>query len=139
MIVKTGALSNVAVSSLLLTGLLGASARADTMLTTFATFMHAGPAKQFAVTDEIPTRTAVDLQGCANGWCQVRYGAAYGWVEQKMLAASPPLAGPPSGARASDCFDFVRTGWPDGGDLDRLCIYPPTGGAPPPELNKQGG
>lgn len=137
--VKPAHLLDVLVSGVLLTSLLGPCARADSMLTKFATFMHAGPAKAFAVTDEVPTKTEVELAGCANAWCQIRYGAAYGWVEKKMLAATTPTARPQPGARPAECFDFVRTGWPDAGNLYGLCIYPPGGGTLPPETNKPGG
>ena len=137
--VKSAGLLDVIWSGLLLASLLEPGARADTMLTKFTTFMRAGPAKEFAVTDEIPTQAAVDRQGCANDWCQVRYGGAYGWVEQKLLSASPPMARPQPGARPTECFDFVRTGWPDAGNLDGLCIYSPQGGMPSPETKKPGG
>lgn len=139
MYVNSARLLDAIVSGVLLAFLLGPAARADTVTTRFTTFMHAGPAKEFAVLDEIPSKSPLDLGACAGGWCRVGYGGGVGWVEQKMLAGSAPSAQSQSGARPTECFDFVRAGWPDAGDLDRLCIYPPGGGAPSPEPKKPGG
>ena len=99
-------------------------ARAQTTMTRFTVFMHSGPGMQFSVTDEIPTQTPLAPEICAGGWCRIRYGNALGWVDQSMLASSPPTAQPRPGERPVDCVDFARTGWPHEGDLDRACIYP---------------
>jgi uncharacterized protein YraI len=103
---------------LIATAMLG-QARAESHTTSFTTYLHIGPGRQYAVSDEVPTGTTVDVVGCENNWCQIRYGAAAGWIEQRMLA---PRAQPArSGTPASDCADFARTGWPNSGDHERIC------------------
>ena len=77
--------------------MLAPGVRAETMMTRFYAFMHAGPGMQFAVTDEIPAQTALDPENCGNGWCRIRFGNALGWVEQSVLVSSPPMAQPAAG------------------------------------------
>lgn len=105
-----------------------AAAHAQPQLNKFTTYMHAGPGKDWAVLDEIPANTTIDVQGCGQGWCRVRYGGAWGWVTMSVLSDRPAITYAQAGAKPLDCFEFVRSGWPDGGDLFRLCIYPPTQG-----------
>lgn len=93
-------------------------ARAETRTTSFAAFLHVGPGRQYAVTDEVPTRTELDVAGCKDDWCHVRYGDAFGWIEQRMFAAQAQPALPSGG----ECADFARTGWPRTGDHERLCL-----------------
>ena len=103
--------------------------------TRFTTMMHSGPGMQFSVTDEIPTRTKLQPE-CAGGWCRVRYGNAFGWVEQSMLTSGPTTAQPRPGERPLDCVDFARTGWPDAGNLERVCTFQ---AQKPLEVGKPGG
>lgn len=115
---------NVLVSSatILLT-IASAQAQAQTQsVTRFTTFMHSGPGLQFSVTDEIPNRTPLQPE-CASGWCRVRYGNAFGWVEQSTLTSGPTTAQPGPGERPVSCADFARTGWPDSGNLERVCTF----------------
>ena len=129
MVVIIRRICNALASSAALVILLSPAARADMLMTRFTTYMHAGPGKQFAVSDEIPTQRQIEVAGCANDWCEVRYGAAYGWVETSALSTSPPTAEVRAGERPSDCFDFARTGWPDRGRLQSVCIYSPRPGS----------
>ncbi len=103
-----------------LTGAFGLSASAETKMTRFGTFLHVGPGAQYAVSDEIPTRTALDVGRCADDWCEVRYGRASGWVDGRNLV---PIAGSPA-VVPTNCVDFVRSGWPKAGELERLCLAP---------------
>lgn len=107
-----------------LLAVLPALARAQSV-TAFATYMHSGPGFEFAVIDEIPNRTPLAADNCKAGWCRVTYGGVYGWVQQKMLIAGPSTAQPRPGERPIECMDFARTGWPDAGDLERVCIFTP--------------
>ncbi len=79
---------------------------------------------QFSVTDEIPMQTPLTPEVCRDGWCRIRYGNAFGWVDQSVLVTSPAIAQPQPGERPVDCVDFARTGWPHEGNLNRVCIYP---------------
>ena len=101
-----------------------ASARAQSV-TAFASYMHSGPGFEFAVIDEIPKRTPLVPEMCKAGWCRISYGGVAGWVEQKLLVAGPTTAQPKPGERPLECMDFARTGWPDAGDLERVCIFAP--------------
>lgn len=115
---------NVLVSSVAIAlAALPLGAQAQTV-TQFATFMHSGPGRQFAVTDEIPTQTPLAPNDCRSGWCRIRYGNAYGWVEQSTLVNGPSTAQPKPGERPTECMDFARSGWPDSGNLERVCIFP---------------
>lgn len=102
----------------------GASAHAQ-IVTRFATYMHSGPGLQYSVTDEIQTRTPLAPESCRDGWCRVRYGRAWGYVQQNTLVAGPSTAQPQPGERPIECMDFARTGWPNSGDLERVCIFKP--------------
>ena len=100
------------------------SARAQTV-TRFAVYMHSGPGFEFAVTDEISNGVPVSPETCRDGWCRITYGGVAGWVQQKMLVAGPATAQPQPGERPTECMDFARTGWPNSGDLERVCIFKP--------------
>jgi hypothetical protein len=102
----------------------------------FTTYMHSGPGLEFAVTDEIPNGTPLSPETCQAGWCRINYGGVPGWVQQKTLITGPLTAQPKPGERPTECMDFARTGWPNSGDLQRVCIFPPN---KPIELNKPTG
>lgn len=104
--------------------LIGAAlpARAETRTTSLATYLHVGPGRQYAVSDELQARETVDVAGCQNDWCEVRYGGGSGWIEQRMLAAA---AAQPAGAGPAECFAYTSTGWPNSGDHERICIQKP--------------
>lgn len=104
--------------------LLPASASAQ-LVTSFTTYMHSGPGLEYAVTDEIPNRTPLVPQSCVGGWCRITFGGVPGWVQQKILISGPSTAQPKPGERPTECMDFARTGWPDQGNLERVCIFQP--------------
>lgn len=110
----------IVITTLLAAGALQ-QARAETRTTSFATFLHVGPGRQYAVSDEVPTRTAVEVNDCEKDWCRIRYGNAFGWIDQRMLAAATPAQPAIGGA---NCVDYARTGWPNNGDHERLCLPP---------------
>ena len=114
---------------------LPASASAQTV-TRFTTYMHSGPGLEFTVTDEIPNRTPLAPETCQAGWCRITYSGVAGWVQQKTLVAGPSTAQPKPGERPVECMNFARTGWPDSGDLERVCIFAPN---KPIELDKPAG
>ncbi|MDT7953215.1 MAG: hypothetical protein RQ966_17060 [Acetobacteraceae bacterium] len=111
----------VSVAALLLAS---ASAAGAQTVTRFTTYLHSGPGLEFSVMDEIPPQTALDPE-CKAGWCRVKFGAAFGWVDQSALIKGPSTAQPKPGERPTDCMDFARTGWPNSGDLERVCIFTP--------------
>ncbi|MDP9097255.1 MAG: SH3 domain-containing protein [Pseudomonadota bacterium] len=96
------------------------------LVTRFTTYMHSGPGLEYSVTDEIPNQTALAPQSCTNGWCRISYNGAPGWVQQNLLINGPSTAQPKPGERPTECMDFARTGWPDAGDLERVCIFRPS-------------
>lgn len=99
-----------------------AAALAETRSTGFTTFLHAGPGRQYAVTDEVPTHATVEVAGCDKGWCKIRFGGADGWIDQRMLMTARASAPP---TKPAECVDVVRSGWPRGGDPERLCLQAP--------------
>lgn len=106
------------------------------LVTRFTTYMHSGPGLEFAVTDEIPNQTPLAPQSCSAGWCRITYGGVPGWVQQKLLITRASTAQPKPGERPTECMDFARTGWPDAGNLERVCIFKPN---KPIELDKPAG
>ena len=106
------------------------------IVTRFTTYMHSGPGLEFAVTDEIPNQTPLAPQSCSAGWCRITYGGIPGWVQQKQLISGPATAQPKPGEHPTECMDFARTGWPDSGNLERVCIFAPN---QPIELDKPTG
>jgi hypothetical protein len=95
------------------------------LVTRFTTYMHSGPGLEYAVTDEIPNQTPLTPQSCSAGWCRITFGGVPGWVQQKLLISGPSTAQPKPGERPTECMDFARTGWPDAGNLERVCIFKP--------------
>ena len=106
------------------------------IVTRFTTYMHSGPGLQYSVTDEIQNRTPLAPESCRDGWCRIRYGGAFGYVQQNTLVSGPSTAQPPPGERPVECMDFARTGWPNSGDLERVCIFKPVG---PTDIGKPAG
>ena len=100
------------------------AARAQ-LVTRFTTYMHSGPGLQYSVTDEIPNRTPFAPQWCGDGWCRVQFGGVAGWIQQSTLITGPSTAEPAPGQRPTECMDFARTGWPNSGNLERVCIFAP--------------
>ncbi len=117
--------ADIIVRSVLAVWALGSTAAGAQTVTRFAVYMHSGPGFEFAVTDEIPNRTPLTPETCTGGWCRVNYSGVYGWVPQKMLVTEPSTAEPQPGQRPTECMDFARTGWPNSGDLERVCIFAP--------------
>ena len=69
----------------------GPAAEAATrMVVTSTTWLHAGPGQGSEVLGEVGTGIAVEVLGCQEGWCQVDYDHALGFVQQTLLAAAGP-------------------------------------------------
>ncbi|GEM_PF-5246103 len=95
------------------------------LVTRFAVYVHSGPGYQYAVTDELNNGTPLAPESCKAGWCLVRTSGVPGYVPQNMLINGPATAQPKPGDRPLECMDFARTGWPNSGDLERVCIFAP--------------
>ena len=126
---------DIFVSGILAAFVVGPAAHAQAV-NRFTTFMHSGPGLEYSVTDEIPNRTALPIETCVSGWCRIRFGGVPGWVQQKTLISGPSTAQPQPGERPTECMDFARTGWPDQGNLERVCIFQPN---KPVEIAKPAG
>ncbi len=82
-------------------------------------WLRAGPGMQYAVLDEIPAKSKIDVQSCTNGWCAVTSGAAKGYVSADLVNI-PPAPQPP--AHIIGCFTTQETGYgPQGGEAERFC------------------
>ncbi len=84
------------------------------------TFYRAGPARQYAVLDELDRGAVLDVLSCDSGWCRVQSGRSTGYVEQAALLppadvpAKPPVPGP------AGCFESRETGYGKG-EVYRYC------------------
>ena len=81
----------------------------------FATWFRIGPGRNYAVRDEIPNETILDVIGCENGWCRVVYGNRTGYVESDVVVQPVPVITPPS---PHDCVPDRRNGYGDGDELN---------------------
>ena len=126
---------NLAVSGIAATLAFSSGAHAQ-LVTRFTTYMHSGPGLQYSVTDEIPIRTPFTPEACNGGWCRVLFGGIPGWIQQNTLISGPSTAEPKPGEHPVECMDFARTGWPDAGNLERVCIFAPV---KPLEIEKPAG
>ena len=83
---------------------------------TWTTWFRIGPGRNYAVRDEIPNQTVLDVVGCANGWCQVVWGNWTGYVESNTVAQPvPATAAPP---QPHDCVQVERSGYGKGDPLN---------------------
>ena len=86
---------------------------------TWTTWFRIGPGRNYAVRDEIPNDTLVEVLGCENGWCQVVWENWTGYVEsQTVTQPVPSSASPP----AHDCVQNQRSGYGRGETLT-LCEH----------------
>src|ERR1700743_2971516 len=79
--------------------MLPAAADAATAVTVSNVNLREGPSTDYPVITTLPANTAVEIEGCAQGWCKVDYAGAAGWMSEDFLQglSSPPaigLAGP---------------------------------------------
>ncbi len=85
---------------------------------TWTTWFRIGPGRNYAVRDEIPNDTVVEVVGCNGGWCQVVYGNRTGYVESDTVAQPVQAVTPPSPPH--DCVETRRSGYGKGDELN-LC------------------
>jgi uncharacterized protein YraI len=71
---------------------LPAAASAATAVTTSNVNLREGPSTDYPVITTLPGNTAVEIEGCAQGWCKVDYAGAAGWMSEDYLEglSSPP-------------------------------------------------
>jgi SH3 domain-containing protein len=72
--------------------MLPAAANAATAVTTSNVNLRQGPSTDYPVITTLPGNTAVEIEGCAQGWCKVDYAGAAGWMSEDFLQglSSPP-------------------------------------------------
>ncbi len=118
-----GARIALAASLALLVGGLARSAFAEPGQITWTTYLRAGPGLQYAVIDEIESRTTLDVQECRDGWCRVEYGRAFGYVMAGVIttqASAAPASTPPAAA-SIPCFQTQQSGYGIG-DATQFCV-----------------
>ncbi len=94
-------------------------AAANQMEARWSGWLRVGPGLQYAVVDEIPAKSKLDVESCANGWCQVKSGYAKGYVNADLVNAPPP---PPAPAQKLGCVTTQENGYgPHGGETERFC------------------
>jgi uncharacterized protein YraI len=71
---------------------LPAAADAATAVTTSNVNLREGPSTGYPVIMTLPGNTAVEIEGCAQGWCKVDYSGTDGWMSEDFLQGlvSPP-------------------------------------------------
>lgn len=82
---------------------------------TWTTWFRIGPGRNYAVRDEIPNSTVLDVIGCENGWCQVVWGNRTGYVESGVVVQPVPATAPVS---PHDCVQTRRNGYGNGEELN---------------------
>ena len=72
--------------------LVPAAAHAATAVTTGNVNLRAGPSTSYPVITTLPGNTAVEVEGCAQGWCKVDDAGTEGWMSEDFLEglSSPP-------------------------------------------------
>jgi uncharacterized protein YraI len=67
-------------------------ANAATAVTTSNVNLRQGPSTDYPVIMTLPASAAVDVEGCAQGWCKVDYSGSEGWISEDYLQGlvSPP-------------------------------------------------
>jgi uncharacterized protein YraI len=68
------------------------AANAATAVTTSNVNLREGPSTDYPVIMTLPASAAVDVEGCAQGWCKVAYSGTEGWMSEGFLQglSSPP-------------------------------------------------
>ena len=110
-----------------------ASAWADSGETTWTTYLYEGPGSHYVVVDEVPQAQALEVLGCAKGWCHVSYGGRAGYVEADVVVhGSDNPVNPPAGVLAQPaaalestpkgpCFTANQKGGNGGNALTLFC------------------
>ena len=100
--------------------------------TTWTGYLYQGPGYHYAVTDEVPQQSAIDVGGCADGWCQATVGGRVGYLRAEIVtrgSLSRPgediLAQPAAALSAlppkGPCFEANQTGGNGGNALTVFC------------------
>ncbi len=82
---------------------------------TWTTWFRIGPGRDYAVRDEIPNDTVLDVIGCQNGWCQVVWQNWTGYVEADVVAQPVPAT---TAVAPHDCVQNRRDGYGKGDELN---------------------
>lgn len=111
---------------------IGADAFAAPAATTWTGYLYQGPGYRYAVTDEVPQASAIDVGKCADGWCQATVGGRVGYLRAEIVSrgslvrpgegilaqpAAAVSALPPKGP----CFEANQTGGNGGNAMTVFC------------------
>ena len=110
-----------------------AGAGAEPAKTTWTGYMYQGPGDHYAVVDEVPEFSTLDVSGCGNGWCHVTFGKRTGYLKSEIVAqgdlANPgpgKLANPAAALGAAPpkgpCFEANQTGGNGGNAMTVFCL-----------------
>jgi uncharacterized protein YraI len=74
-------------------GTLASVALAAPAVTTANVNLRQGPSTDYQIIVTVPASAAVDVEGCASGWCKVDYAGSAGWISEDYLQglSSPPV------------------------------------------------
>ena len=80
----------------------------------WTTWFRIGPGRNYAVRDEVPSTTRVDVLGCDQGWCRVIFGNRVGYVESQVVTQPQTAIAP---VAPHDCVANRRNGYGKGDEL----------------------
>ena len=75
-------------------GTLASVALAAPAVTTANVNLRQGPSTDYQIIVTVPASAAVDVEGCASGWCKVDYAGSAGWISEDYLQglSNPPVS-----------------------------------------------
>ncbi len=85
------------------------------------TYLRAGPGTNYRAIDEALSGFDVDVVGCGNGWCQVWYGDAPGFLAEAALVARDQTG---IALRNPSCFINMQSSY-HGNRPNQLCYSNP--------------
>ena len=100
--------------------------------TTWTGYLYQGPGYRYAVTDEVPQASAVDLGRCADGWCEATVGGRVGYLRAEIVTRGsldkpgPGILAQPAAALSTSppkgpCFEANQTGGNGGNAMTVFC------------------
>ena len=111
----------------------GSGAYAAPAETTWTGFLYQGPGDRYAVVDEVPEFSQVDMATCDKDWCRVTFGGKTGYLKSEIVVPGnladpgPGKLAQPAAALADhppkgSCFEANQTGGNGGNALTVFCL-----------------
>ena len=100
--------------------------------TTWTGYLYQGPGYRYAVTDEVPQASDIDVGRCADGWCEATVGDRIGYMRAEIVTRGsldkpgPGILAQPAGALSplppkGPCFEANQTGGNGGNAMTVFC------------------